>query len=123
MLVSTTIQPVVTMMTPANGATVSGNAVTVSATATDSLGISGVQFKVDGVNIGAEDTVSPYSIAWNSTAIGNGSHTLTAVARDPAGRTASSPPVTVNVANTDTVLPTASITAPANGATVQGTSM
>jgi hypothetical protein len=120
-LVSATIQPVVTMTTPANGATVSGNAVNVSATATDSLGISGVQFKLDGVSIGAEDTVGPYSIAWNSTSTTNGSHSLTAVARDPAGRTASSAPVTVNVLNTDTVPPTVSITSPANGATVHGT--
>ena len=92
-----------------------------SATATDSLGISGVQFKLDGVSIGAEDTVSPYNVSWNSTSTTNGSHSLTAVARDPAGRTASSAPVTVNVLNTDTVPPTASITAPTNGATVQGT--
>src|SRR6185295_809526 len=98
-LVSSTVQPVVTMTAPANGATVSGNAVTVSANATDPLGISGVQFKLDGANLGAEDTTAPYSISWNSTLATNGSHTLTAVARDPAGRTASSTPVTVSVAN------------------------
>src|SRR5262245_36748908 len=119
-LVSSTVQPVVAMTAPANGATVSGNAVTLSANATDPLGISGVQFKVDGANLGAEDTSSPYSTAWDSTSVANGSHSLSAVARDPAGRTQSAS-VTVNVANSDTTPPTVSITAPANNATVSGT--
>ena len=119
-LVSSTVQPVVTMTAPANGATVSGNAVSISANATDPLGISGVQFKVDGANLGAEDTSSPYSITWDATSVANGSHALSAVARDPAGRTQSAS-VTVNVANTDTTPPSVSITAPANNATVSGT--
>ena len=38
-----------------------------------------------GANIGAEDLTAPYSIAWNTTQTANGSHTLTAVARDAAG--------------------------------------
>ena len=45
----------------------------------------GVQFKVDGANVGAEDTTAPYSIAWATSGAGNGSHTITAVARDAAG--------------------------------------
>ena len=35
--------------------------------ATDNVGVAGVQFKVDGVNQGAEDTVSPYTTTWNAT--------------------------------------------------------
>ena len=97
-LVSSTVQPVVTMTAPANGATVSGNAVTISANATDPLGISGVQFKLDGANLGVEDTSAPYGVTWDSTSVANGSHSLSALARDPAGRTASAS-VTVNVAN------------------------
>ena len=54
--------PTVTLTAPSNGATLSGTA-TVSATATATTGtIAGVQFVVDGVNVGAEDTISPYSI-------------------------------------------------------------
>jgi Galactose oxidase-like, Early set domain/Bacterial Ig domain len=122
-LVSATVEPVVTITAPSNGASVSGSTVTVSATATDSLGISGVQFKLDGVSLGGEDTVSPFSIAWDSTSIANGSHTLTAVARDPAGRVASSAPATVTVNNPDVVPPTVSVTTPVNGATVSGTTV
>jgi hypothetical protein len=73
--------------------------VTVSATASDSVGVSGVQFKLDGVNLGAEDTTSPYSIAWNTTLTSNASHTLTAIARDAAGNTSTSAARTVTVSN------------------------
>src|SRR5439155_24371782 len=58
-LMSRTVEPVVTMTAPPNGGTVSGTTVTVSADASDSLGVSGVQFKLDGNDLGAEDTSSP----------------------------------------------------------------
>jgi hypothetical protein len=89
------IPPTVSLTAPAAG-TVSGN-VTVSATASDTVGVVGVQFKVDGVNQGAEDTVAPYSITWNSSTATNGSHTLTATARDAAGNTTTSAGVNVTV--------------------------
>ena len=40
---------------PANNATVSGS-VNVTANASDDVGVVGVQFKLDGANLGAEDT-------------------------------------------------------------------
>ena len=70
---------------------------TVTASATDAVGVVGVQFRLDGVNVGAEDTTAPYSIAWNTTGSTNGSHAVTAVARDAAGNSATSTPVTVTV--------------------------
>jgi len=113
--------PTVSITAPAAGATVSGT-VTVSATASDNVGVAGVQFKVDGTNSGAEDTTSPYSISWVTTSLANGSHSLTAVARDAAGNTTTSSAVSVTVSNSsDTTPPTVSITAPAAGATVSGT--
>ena len=78
---------------------VSGTAVAVSAAASDNVGVVGVQFQLDGVNLGAEDTTSPYSVTWNSTTASNGSHTLTAVARDAAANIATSAVVTVTVSN------------------------
>ena len=51
-------KPIVAVTAPANAATVSGASVTVSATASHPLGIAGVQFKVDGISIGAEDTTA-----------------------------------------------------------------
>jgi hypothetical protein len=114
-----TTDPTVSISAPAGGATVSGT-LNVSATASDNVGVVGVQFKLDGVNLGAEDTTSPYSTSWNTTTASNGSHTLTAVARDAAGNTTTSAVVTVAVSN-DTTDPTVAISAPAGGATVSGT--
>jgi hypothetical protein len=92
--------PTVAVTAPTAGTTVSG-AVTVAASASDNVGGAGVQFLLDGTNLGAEDTTSPYSVPWDTTASTDGSHTLTARARDGAGNTALSAPVTVNVANAD----------------------
>ncbi len=109
-----TAPPTVSMTTPANGAAVAGSAVTVSATAADNVSVVGVQFKLDGVNLGAEDTTNAYSISWNSSVAADGPHTLTAVARDAAGNTATAVAVGVTVDNTPPVISTvsaASITA------------
>jgi hypothetical protein len=86
-----------------------------------SLLVAGVQFKLDGSNLGAEDTSSPYSVSWNTTTTSNGSHTLTAVARDSLGVLWYSDPVSVTVSNADTTAPTVSITSPSGGSTVSGT--
>src|SRR5205814_1071902 len=100
--------PAVNITAPAAG-NVSGT-VNVTANATDNVGISGVQFLLDGNNLGAEDVSSPFSVSWNTTTIGNGNHSLTARARDAAGNTTTSTAVSVNVSNTDVTPPTVSIT-------------
>src|SRR5207249_2133385 len=95
---SDTTPPTVTITAPANNATVSGT-VTVSASAGDNVGVVGVQFKLDGANLGNEDTTAPYNMSWNTTTIPNGSHTLTAVARDAAGNKRTSSTITLTVSN------------------------
>src|SRR5258708_5761893 len=116
---------VVTMTSPASGSTVAGTVpVSASVSIVGSVVVAGVQFKLDGANLGAEDTSAPYAVSWNTTAAANGSHTLTATARDAAGNTATSTSVTVNVSNApppDTTPPTVAITTPGNGTTVSGT--
>ena len=120
-----TTLPTVAMTAPADGATVSG-AVTVSADASDDVGVTSVQFLLDGVAFGSSglpDTNGNYSITWDSTTAADGAHTLSAQASDAAGNTATATDVTVRVANgggTDTTLPTVAMTAPADGATVSG---
>ena len=112
---------VVTMTSPASGSTVAGTVpVRAKVSIVGSLVVAGVQFKLDGANLGAEDTSAPYSVSWDTTAASNGSHILTAVARDLLGVQYTSNSVTVTVFN-DTTPPTVSITALANGATVSGT--
>src|SRR5438046_130327 len=101
---------IVTITSPADGSPVSGTIpVTASVTIIGALTVAGVQFKLDGNNLGAEDTSAPYSVSWNTTTASNGSHTLTAVARDGLlGTLWSSNPVTVTVFN-DTTPPTVRI--------------
>jgi hypothetical protein len=91
--------PAVTLTSPAPGSTVSGT-VTVSASASDDVGVVGVRFKLDGADLGAEDAVAPFSMSWDTTGVSSASHTLTAVARDAAGNLSTSAPVTVTVSNT-----------------------
>jgi len=63
-----------------------------------------VQFKLDGANLGSEDTSSPYSISWDTTKSPNAQHTLTAVARDAAGNSTSTQR-SVTVSNSTSVDP------------------
>src|SRR5262249_29181384 len=92
----------------------------------DYIGVAGVQFQLDGNALGMEDTVSAFSINWNTTQIANGSHTLRAVARDAAGNSTTSAGVVVTVNNTvtnngpDVVPPVVSITAPQPGEALSG---
>src|SRR3989344_2389885 len=98
-----TTPPTVSITAPAQSATVSGTTVTVSADAADNIGVIGVQFKLDGALLGAEDTTAPYSITWDTTLTTNASHTLTAVARDATTNTTTSSSVVVTVLNSDLV--------------------
>ena len=95
-----TTPPVVTMTAPAPNATVSGS-VTVSANASDNVGVAGVQFLLNGAPLGAEDTTAPYSITWSSTSVANGGpYQLSARARDAATNQTTSSAVSVTVNNT-----------------------
>src|SRR3989449_11460569 len=89
------------MASPLSGVAVSGT-VTVSASATDNMGVVGVQVKLDGVNLGAEVTAAPYATAWDTTTAINATHTLTAVARDAAGNSSTSAGGTVTGGNDST---------------------
>src|SRR5205814_683522 len=96
--------PTVSITAPAAGGIVSGT-VSVTANATDNVGVAGVQFKLDGVNLSTEVTRSPYSVSWTTTTATNATHTLTAVARDAAGNRATSAAVSVTVTNGTTGSP------------------
>jgi fibronectin type 3 domain-containing protein len=87
---------------PSDGATVAGT-VNVGVNAADNVGVSKVDFQVDGTTK-STDTASPWTYAWNSASVANGTHTLTAVTTDLAGSTATST-VTVNVQNGTATVP------------------
>jgi hypothetical protein len=75
------------------------NTVTLKAAATDNVSVVGVQFAVDGVAVGSEVSGSTASMSWNSRNLPNGSHKITATARDSMGVRKTSAAVTVMVQN------------------------
>jgi hypothetical protein len=101
-----TVAPTVTASTSVTSTTVG-----LGASASDNVGVSSVDFMVDGVLQG-NDTSSPYSLAIASSKLANGNHSLVAVAYDQAGNAGQSAPVPFSVSTTvtasDTVAPTVS---------------
>lgn len=97
---------------PSNNAVLSGTAVTISATASDNIGISRVDFYRDSNVLLGTDNTSPYSISWDITSVTNGAHTLTVIATDLAGNTKTSSIISVSVDNSP---PQISLSTPANG--------
>jgi chitodextrinase len=91
--------PSVSLISPTNGAIVAGQTVTVSATATDNVGVTAVQFLLDGQPLGAPDTTAPFSQTWDTATATGGPHTLSAIASDAAGNQGSAAIVTVTVDN------------------------
>lgn len=86
--------PSVTITSPLAGDVFNGtNSIIIAATATDDNAVSSVEFYVDGTLVGSA-TASPYTVT-NKFAPGN--YTLTAAARDGAGLSATSAPISIVV--------------------------
>jgi peptidoglycan/xylan/chitin deacetylase (PgdA/CDA1 family) len=89
-----TVAPSVAITSPRNESTTTAKQTTITATATDAQsGPKTVAFYVDGKRL-AIDGTAPFSYDWRTQ---KGRHTLTAVATDAAGNTATSAPVAVTV--------------------------
>ena len=86
--------------TPVVSAGESGSSgiITFSAAASDNVGVTKVEFLVDGDLKGTDET-SPYSMTLDSKTLTNTSHTLVAKAYDAAGNVGTSTPVTFSVNN------------------------
>ena len=85
---------------------VSGTQILTANASDTQSGIASVQFLLDGQPL-ATVTAAPYTFSWNTTSVSNSQHTLTAIAKDGAGNTATSAPVPVTVL--DTTPPTVSL--------------
>ncbi|PYR46555.1 MAG: hypothetical protein DMF89_21485 [Acidobacteria bacterium] len=113
-----TTPPTVSITSPASGATYTTvQTVTLTATASDNVGVARVEFYDGGVLKGT-DTTAPYTYAWAFTSANNGTHSWTARAYDAAGNTSLSAPVSLTVnlsASSDTTPPTVSISSPTAG--------
>jgi hypothetical protein len=73
--------------------------VQIGAVASDNVGVTGVQFKVDGQLLGGPDPSPPFSTSWDTRTASPGQHTLTAEATDAAGNIGLSNSVVVTVDN------------------------
>jgi len=97
---SDTTPPSTSITAPAGGATVSGTT-SVTASASDNVGVTKVEFYLDGA-LKSTDTASPYAWSFDTTTAANGAHTLQSKAYDAAGNAGSSATVSVTVSNTTT---------------------
>lgn len=93
-----TTAPVVSLTNPAAGQTVSGTT-PVAANATDNVAVASVQFMLDGAPLGAGQTVTPYSVAWDTNTATGGNHVLSATATDTSGNVGTATAITVSVSN------------------------
>jgi hypothetical protein len=81
----------------------SSGSITLAASASDDVGVTRVEFYVDGVLEGS-DTSAPYSLALDSTTLADGSHSLVAKAYDAAGNVGSSSAVAFSISNASTAV-------------------
>jgi len=103
---------------PANNRNVSGT-VAITASATDNVGVTRVEFYVNGLLRGT-DTSTPYTYSWNTASQAAGSYTLMTRAYDAAGNVGQSENVVVTNVR-DTTAPAVSMTSPSANATLSGT--
>ena len=113
-----TTLPSISISSPGSGAVVAGT-ISVQGPATDNIGVTRIQFYVDGVVV-ASATSSPFSFPLNTGNYTNAGHTLKVTATDAAGNVGTAS-VNVTVNNpviSDTTPPQVSIIKPISGASV-----
>ena len=79
------VAPTATLTTPVALSVGLTGTIALSATATDNVGVAGVEFQIDGVQIGSTDTVAPYTASLVTSAYPSGQHVLRARSSDAAG--------------------------------------
>src|SRR5580698_2347968 len=112
--------PTTSILVPSNGATLSGTAATLDASASNSTS---VKFLLFGGSYGynapvlCTATLAYYGwvCSWNTTTVPNGSYTLVSEASGAGGTAYGGVSITVN-----NPLPTSSVLIPSNGATLSG---
>lgn len=109
--------PSITLTAPSNGATISGAVQLTASTATTS----GVRFLIDGQAFGPVVSTAPYSIAWDTTTVPNGTHWLAVQTTDPTGIIGTSAVALVTVSNATSTGPIVQLTSPATGSILSAT--
>ena len=103
------VAPEVTLTAPADGDTLR-DVVMLTATASDDVAVSKVEFYLDGMLLGS-DTTAPYELTWNTNDVSNGTATLTARAFD-SGCNSRDSSITVTIQNAGKAAYDATLRAP-----------
>jgi hypothetical protein len=111
------VSPTVSISSPAGNSNVYGT-VFVTADATDNVGVTRVEYYVNGA-LQASDESFPYVYSWDTSSLPAGGYSLMARAYDAAGNVGQTGLIPVTVVS-DTAAPTVAITAPTDNATVKG---
>jgi len=92
-----TTRPTVSISNPASAQTyTNAQTLTITATASDNVGVTSVEF-YDGGALKGIDLTAPHTCDWSFSAADNGAHVWTACAYDAAGNLSNSSPVTLTV--------------------------
>lgn len=120
--ISDVTAPSLSIVSPVSGSTVSGT-INVTVSASDNIGMKSVSLSIDGGAAVSTSSISPFTNAWNSATVANGTHTLTLTAADAAGnKTTKSVSVTVsNTAPGDITSPVVNLSSPTDQSSVTGT--
>ncbi len=111
------IPPEIFISYPPSGATISGTT-TIVANATDNIGVTNVEFYIDGLLVG-NDATAPYEYVWDTSSLQPGSaHTIFAIAYDGAGNSTQTGMQNVTIAPEDLTAPTVSFIYPNSGQTL-----
>jgi C1A family cysteine protease len=94
-------KPIVSNLLPANGSTISGT-VTISASATDNVGVTLISLFIDGSQV-SSNTSGSITYSWNASSL-SGNHTIRVDAKDAAGNVGTATSI-VGVNSTVVVLP------------------
>jgi len=82
---SDTVAPTATLTSPAPLASGLTGTITLSATAADDVGVTGVEFQIDGAPLGSPVATAPYTTSLDTVAYPSGQHVVRARATDAAG--------------------------------------
>jgi glucose/arabinose dehydrogenase len=99
---SDTVAPSATLTSPAQFASALTGTVAISATATDNVAVTLVDFEIDGVAVGS-DSSAPYEASVDASAHAAGQHIVRARARDAAGNVSAWSSATVRFGGTAAV--------------------
>ena len=110
--------PTISILSPANNSVVS-DTVTITVQATDDVGVTKVEFYIDG-NLASSKTSAPWAYQWSTQGLSSLSvHSLLAKAYDGSGNVGISS--TINVVLKDVIPPVIAILSPTNNASVSDT--